>query len=171
MIKLYKALVRSHLEYGNIIWGPFNTIDANAIERVQARATKCILGVKHLDYKALLRKLKLTSLKHRRRRGNMINMYKFITRKVNLDWKQYFTLSENNTRGHHFKVMKKKATKNTTMNAFSNRVVNDWNKLPSEVITADSTDAFKNRLDKFWSNMFNISYCTEIYFTLLFLLF
>ena len=157
MIALYKALVRPHLEYGNIIWGPFNITDAKSIEKVQARATKCIPSVKHLDYEARLKKLNLPSLKHRRRRGDMISMYKLMTRKVNLDWKEYFTLSENNTRGHHLKVKKKKATKNTTLNVFSNRVVNDWNNLPREVIAANSTNAFKNQLDKFWMNdMFKI---------------
>ena len=81
-----------------------------------------------------------------------------MTRKVNLDWKEYFTLSEKNTRGHHLKVKKKKATKNTSLNVFSNRVVNDWNNLPREVIAANSANAFKNQLDKFWMNdMFNIN--------------
>ena len=89
----------------------------------------------------------------------MISMYKLMTRKVNLDWKQYFTLSQNNTRGHHLKVKKKKATKNITLNVFSNRVVNDWNNLPREVIAVNSTNAFKNLLDKFWMNdMFKIKY-------------
>jgi hypothetical protein len=31
---------------------------------------------------------------------------------------------------------------------FLNRVVNDWNKLPSEVLEATSVDEFKKKLDK-----------------------
>ena len=31
---------------------------------------------------------------------------------------------------------------------FSNRVVTAWNKLPLEVVSAGSTNEFKNRLDK-----------------------
>jgi len=27
-----------------------------------------------------------------------------------------------------------------------------WNSLPNNVVHAESTDAFKTRLDKFWSN-------------------
>ena len=37
---LYKALVRPHLEYGNVIWGPFFRGDIVAIEKVQRTASK-----------------------------------------------------------------------------------------------------------------------------------
>ena len=39
---LFKTLVRPHLEYGNLIWGPFNCADQKLIERVQRRATKLV---------------------------------------------------------------------------------------------------------------------------------
>jgi len=32
---------------------------------------------------------------------------------------------------------------------FTNRVVNTWNSLPNWVISANTTNTFKNRLDKF----------------------
>ena len=35
---------------------------------------------------------------------------------------------------------------------FTNRIVNIWNSLPSWVVTADSTNIFKTRLDTFWHN-------------------
>jgi len=35
---------------------------------------------------------------------------------------------------------------------FSNTVVNTWNSLPNGVVTANTTDNFKARLDKFWHN-------------------
>ena len=31
---------------------------------------------------------------------------------------------------------------------FSQRVVNDWNKLPNDVVSTDSVNSSKNRLDK-----------------------
>jgi len=35
---------------------------------------------------------------------------------------------------------------------FTNRVVNIWNGLPNWVVTAESTNIFKTRLDTFWHN-------------------
>ena len=41
---LYKTLLGSHLEYGNLIWGPLNWADQKSIKRVQSWATKACLG-------------------------------------------------------------------------------------------------------------------------------
>ena len=35
IVKLYKTLVRSIIEYNNILWGPFCVLDNQKIERVQ----------------------------------------------------------------------------------------------------------------------------------------
>jgi len=35
---------------------------------------------------------------------------------------------------------------------FTNRVVNIWNSLPNWVVTAESINTFKTRLDTFWHN-------------------
>ena len=35
---------------------------------------------------------------------------------------------------------------------FANRVVNTWNSLPNWVVSANTTNTFKSRLDKFWQN-------------------
>ena len=151
---LFKPLVRSHLEYGNVIWGPFFKGDSQDVERVQRRGTKSVSGLSSLTYEERLRHLKLPSLQHRRRRGDMIMTYKIITEKVNLKRESFFTPATNQTnRGsHQYKLGKKKATKATSLNVFSNRIVNDWNSLPKEVVGATSTISFKNKLDKHWAS-------------------
>jgi len=35
--------------------------------------------------------------------------------------------------------------------AFTNRVIPTWKSLSNHVVTADTVDTFKNRLDNFWS--------------------
>ena len=34
---------------------------------------------------------------------------------------------------------------------FSHRIVSVWNSLPDSVVSAESINSFKSRLDKFWS--------------------
>jgi len=42
---------------------------------------------------------------------------------------------------------------NLRKNFFTQRVVNDWNRLPSYVVEAPSVNVFKNRLDDFVQDM------------------
>jgi len=52
---LYKALVRSHQEYANVVWSPFKKCDIYALEGVQWRATEVINSIKHLTYENILK--------------------------------------------------------------------------------------------------------------------
>ena len=151
--RLYKALVRPHLEYGNVIWGPRYVMDQQAVERVQRRATRLIPGLQGLPYEERLSRLNLPSLAHRRRRGDMIQCYKILTgiNRINPDKLfQHATLDA--TRGHHMKLFKPRAKSEVRRGAFSVRVVDDWSSLPSHVVSAETVNQFKNRLDKIWKN-------------------
>ena len=57
------------------------------------------------------------------------------------------------TRGHHGKIFKRHALKTARKNSFSQRVINDWNSLPTDVIESPSIDIYKNRLDKHWQHL------------------
>ena len=48
------TLVHPHLEYGNVIWGPFYTLDQIKIENVQRMATRMVVSIKHLSYEQRL---------------------------------------------------------------------------------------------------------------------
>ena len=148
--RLYKTLVRPHLEYGNVVWGPLFQKDIQAIEKVQRRATKMVPGLGNLSYTERLRHLKLPSLNHRRRRGDMIYTYKILMGKLDVRKEDFFEISNLTTRGHKLKLRKQRVTKFTTMSVFSNRIVNDWNALPSHVIEAENVDTFKSRIDEHW---------------------
>jgi len=65
-VTLYKSLVRSHFQYANSVWNPYKQGLIKDLEKVQMRATKLVVTVKHLAYKEKLLQLKLPTLRYRR---------------------------------------------------------------------------------------------------------
>ena len=55
-------------------------------------------------------------------------------------------VEEKTTRGHNYKLKKKRYSTTLRLKFFSMRVVNAWNSLP-HVVNAASINAFKSRLD------------------------
>ena len=91
-LSLYKAMVRSHLDYAVSVWNPYKEKYIDALEQVQKRATKQINGFQNLTYEERLRRLKLPTLKYRRVRGDMIECYKILNGVYNIDYRNFFTL-------------------------------------------------------------------------------
>ena len=74
--KIVMTMVRPYLEYGNVIWHPRFQLDKTEIEKVQRRATKLIPTLRHEPYEPRLRAVKLPSLDYRRRRGDMLQVFR-----------------------------------------------------------------------------------------------
>ena len=74
-IRPYKAMICPQLEYGNAVWHPYLRKDIDSIEAVQKRFTKLLPGLRDLSYQDRLKHLKLPSLAHRRRRGDIIQCF------------------------------------------------------------------------------------------------
>ena len=154
MVLLFKALIRPILEYANCVWSPRLRKHIDLIESIQRKFTKRIIGLGDLEYEERLRKLRLPSLEYRRLRGDMIEVYK-ITHDF-YDPPTVATLltpfSENTTRGHNFKLTKFNPNTSLFRSFFTNRIINFWNDLPPAVVNASSLNAFKNGLDKYFTN-------------------
>ena len=54
------------------------------------------------------------------------------------------------TRGHSLALVKSHSRLDIRKYTFSQRVVNDWNKLPEECINATSVNMFKNKIDQYY---------------------
>ena len=147
--KLYKTLIRPHLEYGNIIWHPRFKKDIDAIERVQRRSTKLVSNIRDLSYIERLRTLKLPSLSYRRFRGDMIEVFKLLNKLEDIDYEKFFVLNEQATRSNGRKLKVKQCKKDVRKHFFSLRAISDWNSLPEYVVSAPSINSFKNQLDKY----------------------
>ena len=164
-ILIYKSMVRSHLEYGNCVWSPTRIMDIEKLERVQKRATRMIFFDKKIGYEERLKSLNLPTLKYRRARGDMIETYKIITEKYeSKSANVVFNMNKNTfTRGNRFKLFPSNNYNKIRDNFFTNRVINIWNSLPDNVVCAKTTNAFKNLLDKFWSNQeFKFNWRAEV---------
>ena len=106
LVWLFKALVRPHLEYCNTVTYPVYEKDANLLEGVQRRATKMVPDMTNYDYATRLRKLALPSLSYRRKRGDMIEVYKY-THGLYQVSALPVEVEEKTTRGHTYKLKKK----------------------------------------------------------------
>ena len=128
---------------------PYLQKDIQCLESVQRAATRLISGFKELSYEQRLRSTGLTTLELRRQRGDLIECYKILTGKENIDSHQFFHLSDNShgLRGHSLKLSVNRSRLDLRKNFFSQRVASSWNSLPQHVVDATSVNTFKNRLD------------------------
>jgi len=115
-------------------WSPYLQKDIKRLEKIQRRATKMVHGLKDIAYEDRLKILGLISLEKRRLRGDLTEVFKILTDRENVDKHQFFTPSTcSHLRGHSLKLSKPRSTRQVRQNFFSQRVINVWNKLPSNV--------------------------------------
>ena len=161
-VTLYKSLIRSHLDYGNLIYFPHTKKCKQILENAQRRATRVVPELRGLSYQERLRALNLPTLDYRRNRFDLIQVFKIIHKIDDIDSSVFFKFADNvGTRGHCLKLAKPKAHKSIRLNSFGHRTVSIWNNLPEEVVTCTTVNSFKTQLDKLWQHKrFDVS---EIY--------
>ena len=108
---IYKTFIRPHLEFCIQAWSPHYIKDIEVLENVQKVATKLVPKLRKFSYSTRLRMLGITSLKERRIRGDsgdMIEVYKLMTRKEQINPGQFFTpaVAHYKLRGHDKKLTK-----------------------------------------------------------------
>ena len=151
MVLLFKSLIRPILEYANVVWSPYKRKYVDLIEQVQRNYSKCIIGLKDLTYKDRLVALNLPSLEFRRVRGDLIEVYKILNNIYDpITTKNLLTLCSKDlpTRSHPYKLLKYRTNTEQFKHFFSNRVVNIWNNLPTNVVMAKSVNSFKGHIDR-----------------------
>ena len=150
---LYFTLVRSNLEYCHSVWNPHTVELTEELENVQRRATKCIKNCKGLTYEERLKYLNLPTLKYRRLRGDMIQVFKILNDYYpNCDIPQLTLRKDSHTRGHQLKLLVKRPKYDIRKYSFTIRVVNSWNALPAAAVTATSINSFKAEFDNHYKN-------------------
>ena len=153
--KLFCAFVRPHLEYGQAVWSPHLQKQIDALEMVQIRATKLVDGLKEMTYEERLKECKLTTLRFRRMRGDMIEVYKHFHSYDQNILPSSFKKNERSSRRHGYQLCRPRrlnGERGIHNNFFYSRTVVTWNNLPEKVVNAPSVNAFKNQLDLHWFN-------------------
>nr|XP_012557654.2 uncharacterized protein LOC105844971 [Hydra vulgaris] len=148
---LYKSLVRLHLEYGATVWSPFWKKDIDNLEIVQHRATR-IDSLRGSRMKKRLKILELPTLFDRRRRGDLIQMYKISKGKdiVNFYHPPLNFELERSSRSNNCRIRRQFTKSRIRHHFFTNRVINDWNSLPQWILDKDNLNIFKNSNDNYF---------------------
>jgi hypothetical protein len=145
VIPIFKTVIRPIVEYATPVWSPCLAKDIAEIERIQRKITKCISGMSNLSYEERLRRLGLPTLEIRRKYFDLIECYKIVHGLVRSDCHVVVTLSDCNTRGFQTKLKcnSHTARHNVRKHFFIERVLTQWNALPSEVVMQLTLRAFK----------------------------
>jgi hypothetical protein len=145
---LYKSLVRPHLDYCSQAWRPHLRKDIDTLEKVQRRASRMVTEFRGWSYDQRLSSLKWCTLEERRLRGDMIEVFKLLKGFDLVAPNIFFMKSFTGLRGHEFKLYKSSFFTNVGKFTFSNRIVQNWNSLPQHVVSSNTVNTFKNRLDQ-----------------------
>ena len=112
VVTLHCTLIRPILEYAVQSWCPYLVKDIEELEKVQHRMTKLVPGLQeNVPYEERCKKLGLPTLKQRRERGDLIEVYKILNGYEGSDYRTFFKLRKSRTRGHNWKLKKKGAHK------------------------------------------------------------
>ena len=150
MLRVYKALIRPHIEYCVQLWNPVPEHGSWSLilelEGVQRRFTRLIDEVGPLPYSERLEILHLTTLAERRIRGDLIEVYKAVNGLSTLN--SIFNISRSGLnlvcRG-----VKSGSSKVDALHRrfITQRIVMIWNNLPYEVKSSYSVKDFKINLE------------------------
>ena len=145
---IYKSIVRPRLEYCVQAWNPVYSGDVIKMEAVQNRFTRLLNHGSVMTPTERNAMLHITDHETRRRRGDLIYTYKMLEKDS-----LFRRSTENRTRGNSKKLIIERCSNNIRKHYFSVRNVPQWNNLPEQVVSAESVNIFKNRLDEFWNNI------------------
>ncbi len=121
--------------------------ESNMLESVQKLAAKFVKGLRHVPYE--------TSLIRRRIRGDLISLYEIMHGILDFPCDAVFSAPTRiGPRGHTLKIHQQRCKTRRRQHALSVLVVPYWNKLPEEIATATSVEAFQFRLDARWQSLF-----------------
>ena len=149
--RIYRTSI---VEFSVEAWCPSKVEDIYTLEKMQRRALRMITDQGDANYVSKLKKIGMTSLQDRRKRGDMIQVFKIMNDLSGLDKNNIFNFVRDrhsvDTRNHSANLLvPEKCRLNVRKNFFSCRIVNQWNSLPDVVRNSSNVNTFKNNYDEF----------------------
>ena len=136
---LHRSFVRTIQDHSHSVWQPHHNMLCSDVEGIQWQATRLLSHLKDKPSSGRLRHLNLPTLKHWRRRGDLVLAHKYIsgiyqvTKTPSSQWQLIL---------RHVAMVSK-----IRSSFFSARVVTNWNSPPEEVVTMPCVSSFKACLD------------------------
>jgi hypothetical protein len=148
-MRLYKY-VRPHLEFSTQAWSPWTEGDKACLEKVQERAVRMVSGLKSDDYSERLSELGLPTLEERRHQADMAMVHKILCGRGSLDSNQWFERAADSVRAtrssaNPLNLKVRQGRLEIRRNFFSNRVVNSWNDIPSDIRGTVRSENFQRK--------------------------
>ena len=131
--------------------------DIDMLEKIQRRATRMIPGIGKLNYEERLKECSLTTLEQRRKRGDMIRMFRMTNEYSSFDMTSSlcYTSQRHDVQTRSFinkSLVPEKCRLDVRKHFFTNRSAQAWNCLPIDVREAESVNIFKNMYDDWMFN-------------------
>ena len=149
--KAYMAIIRPKLEYCSSVWDPYQRKYIQKIEMVQRRAARFVKNIRRYDSSgnnpsitAALAELGWDTLQDRRRDNRLILLYKVKKNLIKIP-ESFLPSSMGDrpmtivTRSHASQFQHVTSTVDAYKFSFITRTALDWNSLPEEEITEEST--------------------------------
>ena len=152
---VYKAQIRSVMEYASLCWMSASTTSLQLLDRIQKKALR-IIGIESDEECA---NFNIPSLSHRRQVAAAVVMYKMHTSKCPVDLKRLLpppyqirrmTRSSLSMPSHALEELKSRT--HSTGRSFTHAAVTIWNSLPENivgVISDSGAQSFKSRTHKY----------------------
>jgi len=108
-----------------------------------------IPDLRNLRCEERLRRLGLWMLEERRNRSDLLELFKVKSGLSTIPLNTYFELNtDTRTRGHSWKLTKKRCRLDVRKYFFSERVIDRWNSLPQTAIDQKTLNGFKRALER-----------------------
>ena len=134
LTRLYKSLVRPHLEYCVSAWSPHYVEDKERLERVQHRFMRMVPGLRGWEYEETG---EIEVEEERRNRSDLVELFKISKGLSAISWNSFFRVDNSvKTRGHAKKLVKDSFRLDIRKFFFPQRVMKRWNGPSEKVVSA-----------------------------------